>query len=153
APAGMVEMGGHGGGKVSETAALSRFLRWLPGLETLRNYKDGWLRHDAVAGVVLATMLVPSALLMRKHRVCPESTASMRLSSRSSPMPCLARAGSWYSGLTPHLLQSFSGLCFLCPGAARRARQSSPAPWPSSLASSAFSRVSHAWGSSPISSL
>lgn len=44
---------------MSETAASSRFLRWLPGLETLRNYKDGWLRHDVVAGVVLATMLVP----------------------------------------------------------------------------------------------
>ena len=44
---------------MSETEALSRFLRWLPGLETLRNYKDGWLRHDVVAGVVLATMLVP----------------------------------------------------------------------------------------------
>lgn len=34
-------------------------LRWLPGLQTLRRYKAAWLPHDLVAGVVLATMLVP----------------------------------------------------------------------------------------------
>src|SRR5512134_2016397 len=33
--------------------------RWLPGLVTLREYRAEWLRHDIVAGVVLATMLVP----------------------------------------------------------------------------------------------
>ena len=33
--------------------------RWLPGLVTLREYQAEWLRHDIVAGVVLATMLVP----------------------------------------------------------------------------------------------
>lgn len=33
--------------------------RWLPGLITLREYQAEWLRHDIVAGVVLATMLVP----------------------------------------------------------------------------------------------
>jgi high affinity sulfate transporter 1 len=33
--------------------------RWLPGLVTLRGYQAEWLRHDIVAGVVLATMLVP----------------------------------------------------------------------------------------------
>jgi high affinity sulfate transporter 1 len=35
------------------------WLRWLPGLVTLREYQAEWLRHDIVAGVVLATMLVP----------------------------------------------------------------------------------------------
>src|ERR1700761_7141602 len=35
------------------------WLRWLPGLQTLRHYKIGWLRHDIVAGIVLTTMLVP----------------------------------------------------------------------------------------------
>jgi high affinity sulfate transporter 1 len=35
------------------------WLRWLPGLATLRQYQGAWLRHDVVAGVVLATMLVP----------------------------------------------------------------------------------------------
>jgi len=33
--------------------------RWLPGLLTLRQYQVNWLPHDVVAGVVLATMLVP----------------------------------------------------------------------------------------------
>jgi high affinity sulfate transporter 1 len=32
---------------------------WLPGLQTLRHYRAGWLRNDIVAGVVLSTMLVP----------------------------------------------------------------------------------------------
>src|ERR1700744_2024735 len=35
------------------------WLRWLPGLQTLRHYKIGWLRHDIVAGLVLTAMLVP----------------------------------------------------------------------------------------------
>src|SRR3954463_15207196 len=33
--------------------------RWLPGLDTFRRYETAWLRHDLVAGLVLATMLVP----------------------------------------------------------------------------------------------
>src|SRR6478736_481798 len=35
------------------------FARWLPGLRILRQYQPEWLKHDVVAGVVLATMLVP----------------------------------------------------------------------------------------------
>ena len=35
------------------------WIRWLPGLVTLRQYQVTWLRHDIVAGIVLATMLVP----------------------------------------------------------------------------------------------
>src|SRR5579862_2845247 len=35
------------------------WLRWVPGLLTLRQYQAGWLPHDIVAGVVLATTLVP----------------------------------------------------------------------------------------------
>src|SRR6187399_1379243 len=31
----------------------------LPGLRTLRRYEAGWLSQDIVAGLVLATMLVP----------------------------------------------------------------------------------------------
>ena len=33
--------------------------RWLPGLRTLLRYEAAWLPHDLVAGLVLATMLVP----------------------------------------------------------------------------------------------
>jgi high affinity sulfate transporter 1 len=35
------------------------WMRWLPGLVTLRDYQAKWLVHDIVAGSVLATMLVP----------------------------------------------------------------------------------------------
>jgi len=35
------------------------WLRWLPGLQTLRNYQIAWLRYDVAAGLVLTTMLVP----------------------------------------------------------------------------------------------
>ncbi len=35
------------------------WIRWLPGVVTLRDYQLTWLQHDVVAGTVLATMLVP----------------------------------------------------------------------------------------------
>jgi MFS superfamily sulfate permease-like transporter len=35
------------------------WIRWLPGLDTLRQYQLSWLRHDLVAGLVMTTMLVP----------------------------------------------------------------------------------------------
>jgi high affinity sulfate transporter 1 len=35
------------------------WIRWLPGLLALRRYQLTWLPHDMVAGIVLATMLVP----------------------------------------------------------------------------------------------
>jgi high affinity sulfate transporter 1 len=40
-------------------AERTSWLRWLPGLQTLRRYEAAWLLHDVVAGLVLATMLVP----------------------------------------------------------------------------------------------
>jgi high affinity sulfate transporter 1 len=36
-----------------------RWVRWLPGVDTLRRYEWPWLRHDVFAGVVLTSMLVP----------------------------------------------------------------------------------------------
>src|SRR5215510_7193182 len=33
--------------------------RWLPGLQTVCDYRIGWLPNDIVAGLVLTTMLVP----------------------------------------------------------------------------------------------
>src|SRR5215471_18330485 len=35
------------------------WIRWLPGVLTLRQYQATWLPHDIIAGIVLATMLVP----------------------------------------------------------------------------------------------
>jgi MFS superfamily sulfate permease-like transporter len=42
-----------------ETPNQVGWLKWLPGLLTLRRYQLIWLAHDFVAGIVLATMLVP----------------------------------------------------------------------------------------------
>ncbi|MGO4525185.1 SulP family inorganic anion transporter [Microvirga sp. 2MCAF35] len=36
-----------------------RWLHWTPGIRTLLVYEASWLGHDVVAGLVLATMLVP----------------------------------------------------------------------------------------------
>ncbi|WP_065750460.1 SulP family inorganic anion transporter [Bradyrhizobium paxllaeri] len=38
---------------------MKHWMRWLPGLDTLRRYEAAWLRHDILAGLVLAAMLVP----------------------------------------------------------------------------------------------
>src|ERR1700754_3171928 len=35
------------------------WIKWLPGLATLRQYRANWLANDIVAGLVLTTMLVP----------------------------------------------------------------------------------------------
>src|SRR5262245_54545114 len=35
------------------------WMRWVPGLQTLRSYEAPWLRHDIVAGLVMTMMLVP----------------------------------------------------------------------------------------------
>ena len=41
------------------SAANRSWVRWLPGLNTLRRYESSWLRHDLAAGLVMTTMLVP----------------------------------------------------------------------------------------------
>ncbi|WP_414703040.1 SulP family inorganic anion transporter [Polaromonas sp. UBA4122] len=35
------------------------WMRWMPGLLSLRHYEIAWLRHDLVAGLVLTAVLVP----------------------------------------------------------------------------------------------
>ena len=41
---------------------LTKIGRAAPGVAALRGYKAGWLRHDVVAGVVLAAILVPQGM-------------------------------------------------------------------------------------------
>ena len=38
---------------------MSRWKRWLPGLQVLSEYQAAWFPRDVMAGLVLATMLVP----------------------------------------------------------------------------------------------
>ncbi len=42
-----------------DAASQTGWMRWLPGLHTLRHYDMAWIRHDVVAGLVLTTVLVP----------------------------------------------------------------------------------------------
>src|SRR6478735_4664218 len=46
-------------GEQSAMAHGKTWDHWLPGLQTLRRYELAWLVNDVVAGVVLATFLVP----------------------------------------------------------------------------------------------
>jgi high affinity sulfate transporter 1 len=49
-------------GRISRPAADANrtgWVRWFPGLVTLRRYELSWLRHDLVAGLVMTTMLLP----------------------------------------------------------------------------------------------
>jgi len=38
---------------------MSRLKRWLPGIQFLSEYQAAWFPRDVMAGLVLATMLVP----------------------------------------------------------------------------------------------
>jgi high affinity sulfate transporter 1 len=47
------------GSAVLTRAERSRWIRWVPGLITLRQYEATWFRNDLMAGLVITTMLVP----------------------------------------------------------------------------------------------
>src|SRR4029450_3801442 len=38
---------------------MKHWIRWLPGLDTLRRYEAAWLGQDILARLVLAAVLVP----------------------------------------------------------------------------------------------
>ena len=46
-------------GRIIAPVNRTGWIRWFPGLDTLRHYKSSWLRHDLGAGLVMTTMLVP----------------------------------------------------------------------------------------------
>jgi len=47
------------GARAQGSAKQTGWMRWLPGIVSLRVYRTAWLPHDIAAGVVLATVLVP----------------------------------------------------------------------------------------------
>jgi high affinity sulfate transporter 1 len=57
-PAFEIKTPGRIAGPITQSSRTS-WIRWLPGLGTLRHYELSWLRHDIVAGLVVTTMLVP----------------------------------------------------------------------------------------------
>ncbi|MFC4341860.1 SulP family inorganic anion transporter [Cupriavidus numazuensis] len=46
-------------GEAAAAKPATGWLRWLPGVQMLRQYEAAWLPHDLAAGLVLTTMLVP----------------------------------------------------------------------------------------------
>src|ERR1044071_4565202 len=42
-----------------ESLTMNGWKRWLPGLQIAREYQAAWFARDLMAGLVLATMLVP----------------------------------------------------------------------------------------------
>ena len=43
----------------SGRVSASGWVRWLPGIATLRSYEARWLPHDIAAGLVLTTAVAP----------------------------------------------------------------------------------------------
>src|SRR5437016_12912073 len=84
---------------ISHTTPVNRtgWIRWFPGLDTLRHYKSSWLRHDFVAGLVMTTMLVPVGIAYAQASGVPGINAFTRLLSRCSHTLCLVQAAflSW----------------------------------------------------------
>ena len=77
------------------------WIRWLPGLVTLRQYQAIWLMHDITAGVVLATMLVPVGIA---YAVASGVPGIYGLYATIVPllayMHCSAPVASWFSDQT-----------------------------------------------------
>ena len=46
----------------SSFPGVSAFARFVPGINVVRTYRKVWLRHDLVAGIVLAAILVPQGM-------------------------------------------------------------------------------------------
>src|SRR5690242_21760612 len=47
---------------VRHAGRLARLSRFVPGITAARGYQRSWLRPDLVAGLVLATLLVPQGM-------------------------------------------------------------------------------------------
>ena len=75
------------------------WVRWLPGLLTLRQYQASWLRHDIVAGIVLATMLVPVGIAYAEASGVPGIYGLY--ASHCWPTRCSAPVAFWSWDRTP----------------------------------------------------
>jgi high affinity sulfate transporter 1 len=99
---------------LSSTVAMrTSWVRWLPGLVTLRSYEPAWLTHDFVAGMVLATMLAPVGIayaIFGPSRILvlgPDSSLATVIFGVVSPL----------SGGDPHLAIALAGVMALVSGA------------------------------------
>ena len=51
---------------------MSRWRRFLPGVQTLRTYQAAWFPQDLTAGLVLTAMLVPVGIAYAQASGVPE---------------------------------------------------------------------------------
>jgi MFS superfamily sulfate permease-like transporter len=86
------------------------WMRWLPGLQTLRQYQVAWLPQDIVAGLVLTTMLVPVGIAY----------------AVASGVPGIYGLYATIVPLLAYALPSSSPSSCRCRAATRRV----PSPWP-----------------------
>jgi len=101
-------------------------MRWLPGLQTARNYRLAWLRHDLVAGLVLTTMLVPVGIA---YAVASGVPGIYGLYATIVPLLAYALFGPsriLVLGPTPHWQPSSWPSCCRC----RAATPCAPLRWP-----------------------
>src|SRR6516165_4002445 len=56
---------------MNSQSALQRLTAWLPGLRLLIAYDRSWWRHDLTAGLVVALVLIPSAIAYADLAKCP----------------------------------------------------------------------------------
>jgi hypothetical protein len=99
-----------------------RWLRWLPGIVTLRQYRGEWLPHEIFAGLVLTTMLVPVGMA---YAVASGVPGIYGLYATIIPLLAYAVLGpvafsSWRTHRSP---PSFSASCCRCRPATHSA------PW------------------------
>ena len=104
-------------------------VRYVPGARLVRTYQRSWLRPDLVAGLVLATLLVPQGMAYAELAGLPPSPGSTRPSRASSATRSWARHESscWVpdSSISPLIFAAIAPLLAgdRDPGARDRARR------------------------------
>jgi MFS superfamily sulfate permease-like transporter len=79
------------------------WIRWLPGLAILRDYRAAWLAHDVVAGIVLAAILVPVGIAYAIASGVPGIYGLYATIIPLRPTHCSGQVGSSYLAPTPLL--------------------------------------------------
>ena len=105
--------------------------RWVPGLQLLREYEAAWLPRDILAGLVLTTMLVPVGIA---YAVASGVPGIYGLYATIVPLLAYAFFGPsriLVLGPDSALAPASSRSSHCSPPAARIARWSSRAEWPS----------------------
>jgi MFS superfamily sulfate permease-like transporter len=103
------------------------WMRWLPGIVSLRAYRIAWLPHDIAAGIVLTTVLVPVGIA---YAIASGLPGIYGLYATIVPLLAYALFGPsrilWFSVRTLRSPRSYSGSCFRSRVAIRAVRS----PWP-----------------------